>query len=137
MESHPTGEKNLQKLIAYMEPVLNPGAYVFVSLQEVDSIPRSLSVAEIREKEGITIVLEKSVADQRALTYDVIMAWITLNVHSALEAVGLTAAFAKALGDQQISCNVIAGFYHDHIFVPVHDADKAISALKELAASKA
>lgn len=137
MESHPTGEKNLQKLIAYMEPVLNPGVYVFVSLQEVDSIPRSLSVAEIREKEGITVVLEKSVADQRALTYDVIMAWITLNVHSALEAVGLTAAFAKALGDQQISCNVIAGFYHDHIFVPVHDADKAISALKELAASKA
>ncbi|WP_175108399.1 ACT domain-containing protein [Pararobbsia alpina] len=43
-------------------------------------------------------------------------AWITLTVNSALEAVGLTAALATALGNSGISCNVVAGAYHDYIF---------------------
>jgi uncharacterized protein len=62
-----------------------------------------------------------------------VAAWITLTVHSALEAVGLTAAFSKALADVNISCNVVAGYYHDHIFVPQQDAEKAMAVLESLA----
>jgi hypothetical protein len=46
--------------------------------------------------------------------------------------VGLTAAFSRALGEADISCNVIAAAYHDHIFVPVDDAPRAMDALSAL-----
>lgn len=59
-------------------------------------------------------------------------AWITLTVHSDLQAVGFTAAFAGALGRAGISCNVVAGAFHDHIFVPVEQAQEALAALKAL-----
>jgi hypothetical protein len=57
---------------------------------------------------------------------------IPLNVNSDLNAVGLTAAFAKALGDEGINCNVVARAYHDHIFVPKELADKAEATLRRL-----
>jgi hypothetical protein len=68
-------------------------------------------------------------------SFDYVAAWITLNVHSALEAVGLTAAFATALGQAGISCNVIAGYYHDHLFVGQADAERAMHVLRDLAAN--
>jgi len=81
------------------------------------------------EKEGRTVVLAKEDAENFGLPFEFVAAWITLNIHSALEAVGLTAAFATALGENNISCNVIAGFYHDHIFVDVKDKEKAMTVL--------
>jgi hypothetical protein len=59
-------------------------------------------------------------------------AWITLTVNSALNAVGLTAAFATALSQSGISCNVVAGAYHDHIFVPLESAQGAMRVLHQL-----
>ena len=61
-------------------------------------------------------------------------AWITLTVHSDLQAVGLTAAVAEVLTKASISCNVVAAAFHDHIFVP---ADRAADALAELAGIQA
>ena len=58
---------------------------------------------------------------------------ISLNVHSSLDAVGLTAAFSNRLAEYGISANVVAGFYHDHIFVHSELAEKAIRALGEIA----
>jgi len=77
-------------------------------------------------------VVAKEVADRLGLRYDFIAAWITLNIHSALAAVGLTAAFATELGQNNISCNVMAGYYHDHIFVDYQDKDKALNVLKNM-----
>jgi hypothetical protein len=77
----------------------------------------------------------RSRAEQAGLSFDYVAAWITLNVHSALEAVGLTAAFATALGQAGISCNVIAGYYHDHLFVGQADAERAMQVLRDLAAN--
>ncbi len=126
------GETNLEKLIAQMEPVLNDGAYVFASVLDINAVPRNLTVCEFREKEGVTIVLSKEDAERLGLSYDFVASWITLNIHSSLEAVGLTAAFSTALAANQISCNVIAGYYHDHIFVDREDADKAMKVLREM-----
>jgi hypothetical protein len=129
---HTQGITNLSTLIASMEPILNDGTYVFTSVKDVSGIPRGLSLCEIREEEGITLILEKEAAEKRGLPFTFIAAWITLNVHSALEAVGLTAAFATALGKAGISCNVVAGYYHDHIFVDQNHAQAAMKVLREL-----
>ena len=126
---NPKGITNLEMLRSSMEPILNEGVYVFTSVKDISNIPRGLAICEIKEKEGITLVLEKSAAERLNLAFTFTAAWITLNVHSALEAVGLTAAFATALGEADISCNVMAGYYHDHIFVAEKDAQKAMQVL--------
>lgn len=129
------GETNLQKLIAGMEPILNPGDYVFTTVSDPERVPRKFTVCEVKEKEGLTAILSKDKADALGLDYSYIAAWITLNIHSALEAVGLTAAFATALGEHGISCNVVAGYYHDHIFVDKKDSAEAMKVLQNLAAA--
>lgn len=126
------GETNLKKLIQNMEPILNDGEYVFVSVENVKSIPREITICEIKEHEGITVVLSKKDAEELGLTFEFIASWITLNIHSSLEAVGLTAAFASELGKHSISCNVIAGYYHDHIFVDKKDKDKGMKVLWDM-----
>lgn len=123
------GITDLEQLIKEMEPILNEGEYVFASVTNSTNIPRSLPVCEIKEKEGTTVVLPKKDAQKLDLSFDFVAAWITLNIHSSLEAVGLTAAFSTELGKNNISCNVIAGYYHDHIFVDVKDSKKAMTVL--------
>jgi hypothetical protein len=85
------------------------------------------------EEEGITVIIKKEIADQLHIEYSFIASWITLAVHSSLEAVGLTAAFSNALAKNGISCNAVAAFYHDHIFVDKKDAEKAMNILHKLA----
>lgn len=130
--NNPNGITNLAELIKQMEPVLNEGEYIFATVTDLTSIPREMTICEIKEKEGTTIVLPKEEALRLGITFDFVAAWITLNVHSALEAVGLTAAFATALGGAGISCNVVAGYYHDHIFVDHRSATKAMKVLWEM-----
>ncbi len=115
-----------------MDPVLNPGAYVFSTVSTTNTINKADILCEFKEREGITIILERDRADAYGLPYEFVAAWITLNVHSALEAKGLTAKVATALAGQNISCNVIAGYYHDHIFVPHKEGNKAVDILKAL-----
>ncbi|CAI8889199.1 ACT domain-containing protein [Pseudomonas sp. IT-P291] len=129
------GETSLATLLRSMSPQLNAGDYVFCTLRD-GKLPTDLEiVGSFREQEGLTVILERSHAEKAGLSFDYIAAWITLNVHSALEAVGLTAAFATALGNACISCNVIAGYYHDHLFVGQADADRALQVLRDLAAN--
>jgi predicted N-acetyltransferase YhbS len=129
-----TGEKNLQALLATLKPVLREGEYVYVLWPHGRPLEPGIEAA-VREAEGLTVVLPRERADSLGLHYDFVAAWITLEVHSALEAVGLTAAVGKALTDARISCNVLAGFHHDHLLVPVADAPRAVEALAELSAA--
>ena len=112
-----SGEKDLKKLLQSMKPKHNLGEYVFCEIKNLENINLDEIAMLFREKEGITLILKKEIADKLNLKYSWITSWITLTVHSSLEAVGLTAAFSKALADNGISCNVVAAFYHDHIFV--------------------
>lgn len=121
------GETDLTTLLKSMTPELNEGDYVFCTTNE--NIDLKDVICSFREKEGLTIIIKQELADKLNLHYSFIASWITLTIHSSLEAVGLTAAFSKALADENLSCNVVAAFYHDHIFVAKKDADKAMKIL--------
>ena len=123
------GEKDLETLLKSMKPKHNVGEYVFCTIENLNQLNLSQIIMTFKEEESITIIAKKEVADQLNLEYSFIASWITLTVHSALEAVGLTAAFSKALSDNGISCNVVAAYYHDHIFVDKKDTDKAMEIL--------
>ena len=127
-----TGETNLNTLLKNMTPVLNEGDYVYCTTPSLNNINTGDIIAFFKEQEAITLILKKETADQLRLEYSYVAAWITLTIHSSLEATGLTAAFATALAKENISCNVMAAYYHDHIFVAKKDADRAIAALKKL-----
>ncbi|MGV8919644.1 MAG: ACT domain-containing protein [Pseudomonas sp.] len=129
------GETSLATLLRSMSPELNDGDYVFCSVADSTLLQGTEVLGSFREREGLTVIVERQQAERLGLRFEYVAAWITLNVHSALEAVGLTAAFATALGQAGISCNVIAGFYHDHLFVGKDDAHKALSVLQQLAAN--
>jgi uncharacterized protein len=127
-----TGETDLVTLLREMSPELNEGEYVFCTL-DVKGNPINLEpLGWFHEREGVTVILSKEQADRLNLTYSFISAWITLNIHSSLEAIGLTAAISQALTRAGISCNIVAAYYHDHLFVPVGDANHALEILQNM-----
>jgi len=127
-----SGEKNLHALIKNLKPLLHSGQYVFVVCPENTVIPVNDIQAMFREEKGITLVMEQKKANALGMSYTFVAAWITLMVHSSLEAVGLTARVAEALAKEGISCNAIAANYHDHIFIPFRDAQRALAILSKL-----
>ncbi|MEZ9572127.1 MULTISPECIES: ACT domain-containing protein [unclassified Vibrio] len=127
-----TAITDLDLLLKSMSPELIDGNYVFCTVDGALADYVQLNpISTFREKEGLTLVLEEDVATKAQLDFDAVFSLITLSVHSSLEAVGLTAAFATKLGSYGISANVVAGYYHDHIFVQKDKAEAAMSALKE------
>ncbi|QDE33198.1 ACT domain-containing protein [Shewanella polaris] len=126
------GETNLTALLASMSPLLLDEEYVFCSVQgQYGDYQNLLPLATFRESEGLTLVLTKAAAIEGGLPFESVFKGITLTVHSSLDAVGLTAAVANKLTEKGISANVIAAYYHDHIFVQTEKAALAIEALNE------
>jgi len=123
---------NLAVLLKSMEPTLHAGVYAYCVVPHGSVISAFTPVATVSESEGLTLILPMEQAIQAGLTMIFRASWITLTVHSDLQAIGLTAAFANALGKAGISCNVVAGAFHDHIFVPVEQGQQALAALKAL-----
>ena len=129
------GETNLDKLLESMSPALIPGEYVFCTVKGEYSDFQALSpLATFHESEGLTVVVAKEAAVAHQLPFESVFKGITLTVHSSLDAVGLTAAVSTKLAGKGISANVIAAYYHDHVFVPSSKVEQAITALKEFTA---
>ncbi|MGA5499009.1 ACT domain-containing protein [Streptomyces cinereoruber] len=125
-------ERDLTRLLAGLRPELDPGRYVFTTVD--GPAPTGLApVVTVAEPEGLTLVVRQEEADAASLPYDYVAGRITLRVHSALDAVGLTAAVARELADAGLSCNVVAGFHHDHLFVERARAEQALGLLNRLA----
>lgn len=118
-------------MIAAMDPVLEPGAWVFAATDDADRLAEASSHAlgRFREDEGVTLILPTADAGRLGLDASAPMRRITLRVNSALDGVGLTAAVATALADAAIPCNMVAAYHHDHVFVPAADAERALAIL--------
>ena len=130
-----SGEKNLNSLLTSMSPALQEGEFIFASVTDaspsyVDSLK---PLGTFYETEGCSLILHKHIAEQHNIEYSGLFSCITLTVHSSLNAVGLTAAVSAKLTEANISANVVAAFYHDHIFVPLDDTQQALTSLRELA----
>ncbi len=125
-------EKKLDELLKTMKPKHNIGDFVFCTVNDLSTIKFQDITLMFKEDEGYTIILKKELADNLNQKYTFNAAWITLTVHSSLDAVGFTAAFSKALSDEGISCNVVAAYYHDHIFVNKKDAMRTMEILNNI-----
>lgn len=122
-----------------MKPILINKEYVFCSLSEArfNSLLATCShplnpLLTFREKEGITLIMERKTADANALHYSDVWKMITLSVHSDLSAIGFLAKITDKLSENKISVNVVSGYNHDHLFVHEGDADKTMKILNEL-----
>ena len=125
------GETNLSKMLATLHVKRRPGTFAYVQFEDR---PADLDgvAALIEESEATTVVAPLEIARIRGWEVVFEAAWLTLQVHSSLEAIGLTAAVSAALGDNGIPCNILAGALHDHILVPVAAADRAVAVLESL-----
>ncbi|GAA4902337.1 ACT domain-containing protein [Streptomonospora salina] len=123
-------ERDVERMLAGLEPFLRPGTYVFA---RADVPPAGVVPAvTVAEDEGLTVVCTREEAEAAGLDYGFAAAWITLRVHSALDAVGLTAAVSAALAEAGLACNVVAGYHHDHLFVPAGEGERAAELLRRL-----
>lgn len=128
------GLADLHTLLAYLDPALRDGEYVFVTIEgaRYGAFEDLAPLASFVEDEGLTLVLERGRAEAAGLAFGGVMRCITLTVASSLEAVGLTSAVSGALAEAGISANVIAAYHHDHVFVPAADAEPALGVLRGL-----
>ena len=124
------GETDLALMLASLDVERRPETYTFVTGEYPELSVRA--AATIHESEGPTYVVTVDEAAAARVPVGFEAAWLTLTVHSSLAAVGLTAAFSAALADAGISCNVLAGYHHDHLLVPVERADDAVHILRTL-----
>ncbi|KHK93145.1 ACT domain-containing protein [Novosphingobium malaysiense] len=115
-------------MIAAMDPRLDPQRYVFCT----GGTLQDGALATFREDEGPSQILSLDQAREAGFDVALPMARIVLQVHSALEAAGLTAAVATALAAEGIACNMVAAYHHDHVFVPESDASRALAVLEHL-----
>lgn len=125
---------NLTQLLRSITPTLKQGVYTYCLVPHGSDVQAFAPVVTVVEDEGVSIIVSEEVAQAAGLEVLFRAAWITLTVHSDLQAVGLTAAFSNALAGAGISCNVVAGVFHDHIFVPIELGRQALEVLLKMQA---
>ena len=128
-----SGETDLAHMLASLDVERRPGRFAFVS-SSAGEWPELWQVAEaiVTEAEGRTYVVDADAARAAGAPVEFEAAWLTVTVHSALAAVGLTAALSRALADAGIACNVLAACHHDHLLVPLERAADAVAVLRSL-----
>ncbi|AYD03048.1 ACT domain-containing protein [Neorhizobium sp. NCHU2750] len=129
-----SGVLDLATLLATLDPVLIEGEFVYASVPpgRPEDYLHLKPLGLFFEAEGLTLILPVETAAASDLATSAPLRCITMNVHSSLEAVGLTAAIATALTKEGISANVVAAYYHDHVLVPAGDATRAVEVLTSL-----
>jgi len=130
-----SGITDLADLLAKLAPELDEALYGFAHVPDPPADLAAAAFAVIREAEGPTVIAPVEVLTAHGCTVHFPCRRITLTVHSALEAVGMMAAVCAALTEAGISTNPVAGFHHDHLFVPADRAQAALDAIGALTRS--
>lgn len=128
-----SGERDLHILLSSLQISIADEMYVFATLKDGifhDSLAPRMT---FREAEGLTVIITQEQAEAHGIAYEFESRMITLNVHSSLEAVGFMALISAKLADADIPVNPVAGFYHDHLFVPAHKLAEAKAVLSQIA----
>ena len=130
-----SGETQLHTILQMLEPQLLPDTFVFCTIPNgtYGDWAQTQPFASVLEKEGLTLIVTQAIADKEGLSYEGVFRCISLGVESSLEAVGLTACISTALTKHHICANVVAGYYHDHFFVPHERALEAVMVINSLA----
>ncbi|MFX0174457.1 MAG: ACT domain-containing protein [Candidatus Hodarchaeota archaeon] len=124
-------------LLELMKPKVIEGEYVFCTIS-----PQQYAKSKIKplctfyEKEGVTLIIKRTTAEQNSLPYSNVWGWITLTVHSDLTAIGFLATITSKLAKAGISVNVVSAYYHDHLFVPIEKTDLTMKLLLVLSKSR-
>jgi uncharacterized protein len=130
------GEQDLTRLRRTMAPRLDERTFVYCNLADF-SLPVGLkALCTVREDEGLTAIVDKRDAERFTLPHLYESRLITLTVHSSLDAVGFLALITGRLAAAGIACNAVSGYHHDHLLVPVSQADEAMNALHALASDR-
>lgn len=122
---------DLDEMLATLSIARRPEPYTLVTVDEPVELGGGVA-ALLAEDEGTTVVVTCTEAERRGWPVGFVAVWLTVEVHSALEAVGLTAAMSATLAERGIPCNVLAGHFHDHLLVPAERAQDAVDALESL-----
>lgn len=127
-----SGEKDQLRLQRHMAPELQPDTYVYCTFPD-HQLPDGLDpLCTFREAEGLTAIVERSQAVRADIPHVFESRLITLTVHSSLNAVGFLALISNCLAKAGISCNAVAAYHHDHLFIPHERAEEALALLTEL-----
>lgn len=127
------GETNLDSVLKEMRVYCDDKKYGFGCSANRPSVESEGIIGLFKEKEGITVIGILEELNRINLTaVEGPYAKITIEVHTSLELVGLTALLSERLKVKKVPANVVAGFYHDHIFVPYGLKDLAMKALMDL-----
>lgn len=127
-----SGQTHLPTILATLDVDVRPGPYCVITRRAPDPAADAVAEARITEREGITYVVPEAFARTQGEPPGFVAAWLSLRVHSALNAVGVTAAVSGVLAERGIACNVLAGFHHDHLLVPAARCDDAVAAIRSL-----
>lgn len=126
-----TGETDVATMLASLQIERREPPVTVVHLQDPVELGDGV-LAVLTEDEGTTAVVSIAEAERRGWPVEFRAAWLTVSVHSSLDAIGLTAALATALTERGIACNVLAGYFHDHLLVPLDRVDEAVECLESL-----
>jgi len=127
-----SGETDLGRLLASMRPTLSDETYVFATMETPPAALIDAAIMTFKEAEGVTLILPQDVANAQRIRAVFPCRMITLNVHSSLDAVGFLARIAARLTEMGVGLNPVAGFHHDHLFIPDDRAAEALEALDAL-----
>lgn len=127
-----SGLTDLQQTLQSLKVLCDDIEYGFASIENESQIDRNKVLATFHENGRLAVIAPLNYLNSLNIENEGPYAKLTIDIHTSLELVGLTAVMATELAKNGISANVVAAFYHDHVFVQYELRKQAIDLLEAL-----